>query len=150
MTRSRRERGFITLAEVLVASAITSIVAAGLMGVFVAAARLHRVDGSPSAAEASAFGEQTMELFRNMVACDSAWFDPTTCGPGAGLPATWTDLPLPGGGGTETMRGAGAVRRYCVTPRECDGVAPAGDCYTVRVTVCWDGTSCPAVGTACP
>ena len=71
--------------------------------------------------------QQSLEKFRNMVACDTSWFDPASCqGLGAGGPDA---LPL----------GAlyGGTRTYTVTPANCDGVGGSGDCFKVVTKVSW-------------
>ena len=146
-----RVRGF-TLIEVIIASLITSVVAAGTFMAFVAAARMNRVQNNPQNAEAADYAQQTIERFRSNIACGGTWFD-ANCG--QTLPVGWQDDPLPaaaGAGNRSLLALPGAVaplRRYCVKPANPIDCA-AGDCYSVQVKVCWNGTVCPAVGSACP
>ena len=137
---TRHAQGF-TLAEVLVGSLIASIVAGGTMMALVTAARIANQSSSPEGAEANAYARETLEKFRNMIACDSPWFDPTTCAATAAMPTTWQEDPLPpaGSGGTLSILGPGAKRCYQVKSENCAG-AP-GDCYVIQVQVCWRGTS---------
>ena len=84
--------------------------------------------------EASGYAEQTLERFRNMIACDTGgggeWFD-TTCAATA-LPAGVAD-PLPIG----SELPGGATRTHTVVPADCDGVGGVGDCFRVIVNVTW-------------
>ena len=139
-----RERGF-TLIEVVVGSVISAMVVGGTMAAFVAAGRMLRQSDSGAVAEATGFAEQTLERLRNMIACDSAWFQ-APCAPN--LPAGQVADPLvtadgrPYTGGTESILGQGPVRRcYQVTP-DCNG-----NCFRVNVNICWGDLAtctCPA------
>jgi len=155
------KQGF-TLIEVMIASVITSLVAAGTFMAFVAAARMNREQNNPQNAEAAGYAQQTIERFRSRIACSPAdipaspWFD-ANCN--ATLPVGWQDDPLPPGNpgaGSESLLNSpnnvapNPLRRYCVTAADCDGDAAVGDCYSIQVRVCWDGIVCPAVGAACP
>ncbi|MBI3330930.1 MAG: prepilin-type N-terminal cleavage/methylation domain-containing protein [Candidatus Omnitrophica bacterium] len=141
---SDREQGF-TLAEVLVASVITAVVAGGTATAFVAAARMTRAQSNPGTAEASVYARQTAERFRNRMACDDPWFD-AACQP-TNIPSGWNadPLPSPTAAGSESVLKTGARRCYRITPQECDGAPPSGDCLGVEVRVCWnnDFTNCP-------
>lgn len=150
----RRAAGF-SLIEVMMASVITSLVAAGTFMSFVAAARMTQAKNNPQNAEAADYAQQTIERFRSKIACKqpadptAQWFD-ANCA--ATLPVGWQDDPLPGGGGTESILaipGAPPARRYCVSPTNPLDCA-AGDCYTIQVRICWNGTACPAAGAPCP
>ena len=129
------ERG-LTLIEVLASAVIASVVAGGTMMAFITAARIQALQTNPHLAEADGLAEQTAERLRNLVAADLT------------LPTGgWQSDPI-SGGGTESISAMGAVRRYRITPSDCDGdgiVAGGGeqDCYAVNVRVCWDGTPCP-------
>lgn len=133
-------RGF-TLVEVVVSSMIGAVVVGGTMAAFVAAGRMIRQSDTMAVAEATGFAEQTLERLRNMIACDSAWFQ-APCDPN--LPAGQVADPLvradgtPYTGGTDSILQTGPVRRcYVVTPA-CDG-----ECFKVDVKVCWgDLTTC--------
>ena len=144
---SNREQGF-TLAEVLVASVITAVVAGGTATAFVAAARMTRAQSNPGTAEASVYARETAERFRNRMACDGGWFTAdAACTPTPAIPVSWTadPLPSPTAAGSESVLKTGARRCYRITPAECDGVPPSGDCLGVEVRVCWnnDFTNCP-------
>ena len=152
----RAQKGF-TLIEVMIASVITSLVAAVTLMAFVAAARMNKAQNNPQNAEAADYAQQTVERFRSNIACrqpgDPAgqWFD-ANCG--STLPVGWQDDPLPAVNttGNRSFLAAGnlpAARRYCVTaanPADCT----VGDCYAIQVRVCWNGTACPAIGAPCP
>ena len=126
--RGRDKRGM-SLIEVLVAAAIASVLVGGLMAAFLTAMRISVRGGSNT--EAAGLVQQTLERFRNRVACDpGSWFGGANCG--ATPPPANTPDPLVGGalfGGT---------RVYTVTPEDCDGV-PGGpsNCLKVVAKVSW-------------
>ncbi len=137
------ERG-LTLVEVLVASVIAAVAVAGTAAAMVAAARMTRAQSNPGTAEASVYARETAERFRNRVACDDPWFD-AACQPV--MPGGWLadPLPAPAAAGSESILKTGARRCFRITPQECDGVLPVGDCLAVQVRVCWnnDFANCP-------
>ncbi|MBI3010979.1 MAG: prepilin-type N-terminal cleavage/methylation domain-containing protein [Candidatus Omnitrophica bacterium] len=141
--RAGRAAGF-SLVEVLVASAVGAVVVGGSMMAFVAASRMMQTQNTPAFSEAAGYAQQTLEKYRNMIACDSPWFVAGTCLPSASLPTTWTEDPLPlsGSGGTESFLSTGAKRCYRVTSQDCDGASGVGDCFAVEAQVCWNGASC--------
>ena len=142
MSTSRRGQAGFTLVEVLVASVIASVVAGGTMASYVAASRMMRAQSNPASAEAAGYAQDTVERFRNSVACDNAaWFTPATCT--MALPAGWQVDALPGAGGTDSILNTGARRCVRFTPQDCDGVGGADDCIQVDVQVCWNGAACP-------
>ena len=136
-------RGF-TLIEILVAGVIGSVITSGIFAAYVAAARMMGGANSAEYVEAANFGQQTLERLRNEVAADSTWF---TNQAGTGWQAD-PDL-LVGGGSRSIVNPPGATRMMCVLAEDCDGVGGAGDCYAVRVRVCWNGTACPSPGSPC-
>ena len=152
-------QGF-TFIELMMASVIATVIAGGTMAAFVTAAKIMREQDVGAYAEANGYAVQAAEQFRNKVGCAqtgelNAWFDGSpACAPTGNIPSTWTTAPLPSGGGTtETIQNDNAVRKYCVVPADCDGVGGVGDCLTVYVKVCWNGTvpgTCPADGAPCP
>ena len=157
-----RSAGF-SLAELLVASVIGSLVAGGTLAALVTAARIMRARSNPAAVEADLLAEQTIERSRNMIACAPPWFDPSTCAPVAGaggMPTTWRSDPLLDAQGQpysvsaapNSVLAGDATRMFCVIPTDCDGVEGLGpgDCYAIHVRVCWRGTPCPSPGDACP
>ncbi len=116
-----------SLVEVLVGSLIGAVLVAGLMAAFLTALRITAVGQGNT--EAAAFAQQTLERFRNMIACDLGWFD-ATCAPGA-LPSNVSDPLSPG-----ALYGSG-TRTYTVTSADCDGIGGPGDCFKVVVKVSW-------------
>lgn len=129
-----------SMLEVLMASLVASVVAAGTMASFITAVRITRQHNSPEYAEASGYAQQTLERIRNAVAANPApgttWFQDNATG-------AWIDDPLPGGGGSESIQAHAARRCFFVTPRDCDNDGAAAnppveeDCYSVSVQVCW-------------
>lgn len=148
----RGRRAGLTLVEVLISTVITTLVAAGTLMAFITSARGIRTIDQPSSAEASVYAQQTVERFRNYIACDSPWFNQATCTVQPGNLGTWQADPFQTGGGSESIRQLTADRRYCLTSVDSDGVAglSAGDPLSVNVRVCWDQVACPAVGSPCP
>ena len=135
------ERGF-TILEVLVASVIGTVVAAGTLMSFVTAGRIMAVQENLSIAEATTYGQESMEHFRNHIACQPPWFDVTCNYVG---PAGWVrdDLPNAPGGGSESILATTARRCYRVVPANCG--SGANSCYSVDVRVCWNNAlaNCP-------
>ena len=117
-----KARSGFTLLEVVLAAVIGSVIAGGTMIAFVTALNIsHRASGT---SEAAHLAQQTIERFRNRIACDDGWFDPATCA-ASGLPAGWQ----PDGG----LPPAITARDYQVTAG-CNGEP---DCVTVQVRVQW-------------
>lgn len=116
-----------TLVEVLVGATILSVLVGGLMASFVTAFRITGVGEGNT--EASGYAQQTLERFRNRIACDDLWFGTPSCAFAAPV-STADALPV----------GAlyGGTRTYTVTPEDCDGVigGPA-NCLKVVVTLTW-------------
>ena len=135
------ERGF-TILEVMIASVIAGVVAAGTLMSFVAAGRMMDVRNNMSTVEATTLGQDSMEHFRNHIACQPPWFD-VNCT--YIWPAGWFLDPFIGGGGSESILGAAARRCYQVTSNDC-GTGIPNSCFIVDVRVCWTGD---LVG-ACP
>jgi hypothetical protein len=131
--RRRLDDHGVGLAEVLIGGAIGSVLVAGMMATFLAVARLS--ESHYGNIEAAALTQQTLERFRNRIACDDPWFQPATCA-ATGLPAPNSFDPS---GATGLLAGAlyGGTRRYTVTPDDCDGVGGAGDCFRVIAKVSW-------------
>jgi Tfp pilus assembly protein PilV len=128
-------RAGFTLIEILAAAIIGILIAAGTLMAFVTAAQLSS-QVAPYKVEASHLAQQTLERFRNRIACDDDWFDAVTCNgsPQSGphtIPASSsiTNLPL-------------AVRTYNFAPgADVDGDGTF-DYYTMQVTVCWNDPGC--------
>ncbi len=165
MSRAHRAggRGGFTLVEVLAASAIGAVVTGGTLMAFVTAARLTAERDDPSIVEASGFAQQTIERFRNRIACDDVvWFD-ASCQPLdipgriQSAPGAWTPDPFVNSGGGNYPLGslsildvdgdgaydAAARRCYRAWQVDCDGDGTDGDCYAFEAQVCWrDATGC--------
>lgn len=137
-----------TMVEILAAAVVAAVIAGGSMLAFVAASRMMRLGDTPAVAEASGYAQQTIERFRNMIACDSPWFLAGTCAPRPnppnldGMPTGWVADPLPAAaaGDTESILNFGARRCYRVAPRVC---ATTDDCFEIEVKVCWNTSPCP-------
>jgi prepilin-type N-terminal cleavage/methylation domain-containing protein len=130
-----------TLVEILVAAVLVSLIAGGVLIAYLTAIRISK--GSSVETDAAFLGQQTIERFRNHVACDDSWYT----GPGPGpectadtsdpdLPTAWRNDPdgIPAGSQLAQLSGS---RTYQVTPADCDGVGGAGDCLQVEVKVRW-------------
>ena len=141
MPRWTSDQGF-TLLEVMVASVIAGVVAAGTLVSFVAAGRMMAVQDNVSVEEATTYGQESLEHFRNHIACEPPWFNAACSYVG---PVGWTadPLPNPAGGGSESILKTVAKRCYLVTPSDC-GDGPSS-CYSVDVRVCWNNDlgNCP-------
>ena len=129
------------------------------MMAFVTAARIAHRQNGPQSVEAELFGQQTIERFRNRIADRPAAEMPWPEVSGANL-GKWQSDDLPGPGSIfpsnndlSILTPPGASRVYCVFNADCnsDVVIDAQDqCYGIQVKVCWNGTTCPNVGDACP
>ena len=148
------QRGGFTLIEIIAAAALAAVIAGGSMFALVAAARMMSKGDTPAIAEAGGYAQQTIEKFRNMIACDSPWFD-AACAPNlapGGMPDEWTEDPLPDRNlaNTESFLDLAATtpktarRCYRVVPRNCDADAAVGDCFEIEVRVLWNQTPAPA------
>jgi len=133
----------VSLIEVLVAAVIGSLIAAGTLMAFVLSSKV--TTESVEQTEALHFAIETIERFRNRVACDDVWFDDSgvNCnfgGVDTNLPVALTSdpFPLPATPSTSALinHGMSETRQYQVVPGDCDGAAGA-DCYTVNVVVNW-------------
>ena len=111
-----------TLMEVLVS---------GLMAAFITAIRLS--SHGQTYVDAASLAQQTLERFRNRIACDDPWFNAATCTPGA-LP---TNAPHSLAGTTLGDPIYAGTRDYTVTPVDCDGDLVPGDCFQVVTTLTW-------------
>ena len=142
-----RARPGMTLVEIIVAAVLTALVAGGTMIAFVTAAKMSKHGGSAQA-EAAFYAQQTVERFRNKVACrqpgedapganpanlpGDTWFD-GNCQQGA--PVGWQDDALPNNA-APSITGLGAQREYEVVPVDIDGDAQP-DVYQVTSKVTW-------------
>lgn len=129
-------RGF-TLLEVLVGSVIFTVMVGGMALAFATAMQL--VNKAPRDTEALLLAHQTIERYRNKVACRQpgetpadTWFT-GACAPDA--PAGWTSDPVPAGAAS-TVGGQNPLRQYQVTPTDIDRDGQT-DYVVVKVTMRW-------------
>ena len=142
-----RPRHGLTLVEVMTASVIGVLVAAGTAQAFLFATKVARQ--SVATVEAAGYAAQTLERFRNRIACDDVWFNGSTaCNFGGlmdpDLPTTLRSDPLPSGSSGSAFLNPNftPVRQYRVQPADCDGnTGTTGECYRVEVTVSWGSPS---------
>lgn len=128
----RNERGF-NLVEIIAAAIIGALLAGGTMTAFVMTMKTSQAASAKS--EATQLAQQTLERFRNEIACNNpAWFNPADCQPGT-LPSNAAD-PLPGTSVLSKLD-AGASRSYTVTEWDCDEDGTDGDCFKVVTKVTW-------------
>ncbi len=127
----------ISLMETIVAALVAALIIGGTMMAFVLAAMISKRGGSNNV-EAALFVQQSLERFRNHIACDDSWFNPASCA-GTGVPA-WTPDALPAAppGSSSSVLPYGASRQYRVEPADCDGVGGPGDCFKVTAKVDWN------------
>ena len=135
----RNARG-VTFIEVLVAAVIGSLLAGGTLLAFLLSAKLAR--DAVTMSEATDYATETVEKFRNQIACDDPWFnDSPDCNfqtVDGNLPQASTPDLLPPDVPTSALLSFNNSddRRYRVQPADCDGVA-GNDCYLVTVTLTW-------------
>lgn len=125
-----------TLVEILAAAVIIVLMAGGTMMAFLMTRQISQ--GSSTTTEASSLVQQTLERFRNKIACrqstessSDTWYD-ASCA--AAPPSPSSSDPLPAGPLRDQF---GGTRTYTVTSRDCDAVEGTGDCLEVRVKVAW-------------
>ena len=123
----------LTLVEIIAAAVIGTLIAAGTMMAFVTATRISRA--SPTESAAVFLAQQTIERFRNRVACDDPWYDgPPNCDPDpANLPGLGTPDPIPA---SSLLATYGGERTYRVTRSDCAG-GVGFDCLEVETKVTW-------------
>ena len=125
----------LTMIEIIAASVIGSLVAAGTLSAFVAAVKISTA--SSNKAEAGYLIQQTFERLRDKIACSddgSTWFD---AGCNQIVASAWTDDPL-SVGTAPSVTAFGATRQYQVTPQDCDADGAPGDCFQVVTTLHWN------------
>ena len=138
------QRG-LTLVEIIIAAVLGVLVAAGTMMAFLTARRISTT--SPVETDATFLAQQTIERFRNRIACDDPWYDPATsaCDPSM-LPAG-SQLDPDGINGIPASsllaQYSGSQRTYEVKDDGCSGLYPpnSGHCVTVTATVHWNPPS---------
>ncbi len=132
--RRRADQGM-TLIEVLAASVIGALLAAGTILALVMGVKLSRA--SVTSSDASAYAAQTIERNRNRIACDDAWFNSGCTYAGPGPSVEQPDAPaLPTDSSLEPLPDVN--RRFTMEPKDCDGVDGPGDCYLMTVLLHWD------------
>lgn len=132
-----------TLLEVIAASMLAALIAGGTLMAFLSSSRMS--SSSIHVEQASYLGQQTLDHYRNRIACDDAWFSSADC-TAAGIPSPGEEDPLSPNSGVGNF--ADAKRCYVMTPRY---FGPGGqidppDYYEMTVTVCWNGDA----ACACP
>jgi prepilin-type N-terminal cleavage/methylation domain-containing protein len=131
----RADSGF-SLVEVLVASVLAAVVAAGTMASFVTSARITRWHNATTMSEAGGHSLELLEQFRNVVGADATG-DFFKDNAGAG----WLPIPIGTIKGTTSALSVthqAATREYKVTAIDCDGVGGTGDCYALSVKTDWE------------
>ncbi len=126
--------------ELLIASLLISIVAAGTMASFIASARITQDENSSTMSEAGGRARQTLESLRNKVSATDTFFStsknawqPVTTGVSGGSTGGTSASPL-------SVGYQKSENEYRVFPQDCDGDGTKGDCYSVAVRQCWDGS----------
>ena len=140
----RRGCSGFTLLEIIAASLIATIVAAGTLSAYVTAARMQQQGGGPGHAEATALSQQLLEAMRNQVAEDSMFFLPPANGGalGAGWQQGNTVVTLPAPGSSESILNRPA--RWCYRLDLADPACISNCLVQVQTKVCWnDLTACP-------
>ena len=128
-----RTTGF-TLIEVLAASIVLALLAAGTLLAFLAATKISAQ--SHQNAEAAYLAQQTLERYRNQIACDSHDFD------GVPEPAEeWVDDDCNSVANFTKIDGGqpppGYTQRdYQVQAQDCTG-DNVNDCFLVTATISW-------------
>lgn len=138
---SRAIRGM-TLLELLVSAAILTVIVGGTMAAFGAAVKLSHQ--APRDAEGLLLGHQTIERFRNKVACrqpsetpSDTWFSGACA---ADRPSGWVSDPVVVQGVGTSVRNLNVRREYQVTSGTDDFDRDGQPDYLqVRVKVQWSG-----------
>ena len=138
------KRAGLTLIELLVASMVVALLAGAMLIAFLTAAKISSQSNQNT--EAAYLAQQTVERFRNQVACDNTadvsgaqgdptkrhWFDAGTCKSAANFSNTADPDPDPN-------------HTYTVEAQDCDNedhddnlATGVADCFKVTATVYWD------------
>lgn len=127
--------------EILMASILAAVIAAGMMASLIAANRITHKHNASTMAEAGGQTQQLIEAVRTQVGADVTG-QLLAAGTGG-----WTGFVFGGDKGQElqlAVSGQAPVGQYRVDPADCDGVNGVGDCYTISVRACWDDSdACP-------
>ena len=130
------ERG-VTLIEVIAAAVIGSVIAGGTMVAFVTALNISQ--RASQATELDYLAQQTMERFRNRIACDDTWFAAPGC-TAAAIPPT--DDPIPATAPIQKF--PPTSRKFTMTPGP-DSPADTDtdpDYYIMQVRACANDPTC--------
>lgn len=128
----------VTLVEIVVASVLATLIVGGTMLAFLMSAMLAQRH-TPNQAEGVFYAQQTIDRFRNRMACDDPWFaGSANCSFQTPLRDQRDDIkpdtsPL--------LRAPGGSRRYTVQPVDLDRDGFT-DYYQMTVKVCWNDASC--------
>ncbi len=126
LVRTMLTRNGMTLVELIAAAVIGSAIAGGTLMAFTTAVRLSQ--RSSNNVQVAQYAQETLEKFRNHVACDDRqWYDATTCQP---LSPSGVDA-LPSSHPSYVT-----ARTYQVTPKDLDGNG-VNESSEVQVTVNW-------------
>lgn len=120
----------LSLIEIIAASVVGALLAGGTMTAFVMG--LKTSQQSLSTAQATQLAQQTLERFRDKIACQNGRWYNDSCAPT--LPSGAVDDDLPPGSALATFDGS---RKYTVTKEDCDGDGTVGDCLQVVSRVTW-------------
>ena len=117
-----------TLIELTAAAVIGSLIAGATMMAFMTATKVSRQ--SSTQRDLMPAAQETLEKYRNRIACDDPWFNPATCVMAA-QNAVAEALTAP------SLLAMGGTRDYTMTPADCDGDTVVGDCYRASVHINW-------------
>jgi Tfp pilus assembly protein PilE len=138
MFKKLRSNKGVTLIEIISAAVIAAMLAGGVLVAFLVAVRLSYRASYTS--EGSAYAQQSLERFRNRIACrqpaeaaNSTWYDANCI---ANLPASPITDPLPSST-TSSIANLGSNRSVALTPVDINGDGNA-DYIIVRAKVQWN------------
>jgi prepilin-type N-terminal cleavage/methylation domain-containing protein len=135
----KNNQGF-SFVELLIASLLISVVAAGTMASFIASARITQDQNATTMTEAGGRARQTLESLRNKVSGTDTFFSKAN--------GNWSAVDTGVSGSSYGPTSASPLsvtnqkseNEYRVFPQDCDGDGSTGDCYSVAVRQCWDGS----------
>ena len=118
-----------TLLELTAAAVLGSLIAGATMMAFMTATKVSRQ--SSTNRDLMPAVQETLEKYRNRIACDDPWFNLATCVMAA-QNAVNEPAPL-----APSLLAMGGTRDYTMTPADCDGDGTVGDCYRASVHINW-------------